>query len=928
MGVVYAAWDRDTESLCALKTLPHLAAEQLYRLKKEFRAVSDVDHSGLVQLGELFQDGDTCFFTMELLDAVDFQSYVRTDNPRGAASQPPDSHAASAPTMRMPGLHQAPRATASSAPTMRVTERHASRRNAGGAAAAARLPSRPDSLSLAPADTVPSVGSGHFDEERVRAGLEQLAAAVVALHDKGIVHRDLKPSNVLIESSGRLVVLDFGIAGSVYGADFDDGGEALGTPAFMAPEQTLTSARITPACDWYAVGCILFHALTGRFPFEGPAGQVMASKREQSAPGVGSLIENCPPDLDELCSALLARAPGERPNGPQVLARLRARTHSDRPATASATNDIFVGRERELQRLLDALDAAATGQAASLLVEGEPGVGKSELVEQFLARAAAVEPVTVLRGRCYERENIPFKGLDALIDALSGHLKRQPNEATRAMLPPGAHLVAALFPVLYRVPAIAERAPPLDRRDLTPTQRSAAFDALGDLLEAVGRQARLVLFLDDLQWAGDDSFELLNTLARRSPPLPALLLGTRRTTDAWTREAAAAESSKAEAVRPFPLGEAFARLPVSGLSTTESARLLDELQPVARTQAHLEALLREAGGHPLFLRELARACADDPTVVTTAPLDEILRSRIGRLPFAARALLEVVALAGVPLPAPVVARVAGVARAESVAMLRRLRREQLIRTDGASSRTIAPYHDRVREAIAEGLTQGTYAAALDLDGTAIHLALARELTRARAEDSQPVSAATLVKFHSQLLLSSNFDEATVLRFLGVLALSVDADRAYLFEYDAVEKADQVSASQRFEWSGESCDPQIDNPELQGLPMSELFPRWVNAFAKGDSIWGPVSEFPEAERGILEPQDIQSILVCPVGDSDEVWGFVGFDDCRGVRQWDRYERQLLATASSAFAAALGHRNAKDRLDLARTALQATLRTIGR
>ncbi|MCR9161206.1 MAG: GAF domain-containing protein [Nannocystaceae bacterium] len=178
---------------------------------------------------------------------------------------------------------------------------------------------------------------------------------------------------------------------------------------------------------------------------------------------------------------------------------------------------------------------------------------------------------------------------------------------------------------------------------------------------------------------------------------------------------------------------------------------------------------------------------------------------------------------------------------------------------------------------------------------------------------------------SKALLRSDFEQAAVVAFLDALGSSIDADRAYVFEHQVVDGA--LTTSQRFEWNSGNAAPQIDNPELQHVPMDEVLPRWQASFLRREPVWGLVRDFPAAEREILEPQDIRSILVCPIIADTEVWGFVGFDDCRRERTWSREERDLLAGASSALAAALRHQTVRQRLAVARAALRETVGRLG-
>src|SRR5262245_2346636 len=226
MGVVYEAFDDEREGVVALKTLRAIDADARLRFKTEFRALQDLQHANLVQLGELIEAEGQLFFTMELVQGVDFLSYVRKD---GA-----------------PGPHSSP-----DAPTTTID--HA-------------LP------AVAPPPRRPG-----FDEPRLRAALSQLARGLAALHAAGKVHRDIKPSNILVSDAGRVVLLDFGLVEDVAGQKRTSSLLA-GTAAFMAPEQYQPHVPAGPACDWYSVGVLLYLALTGRLPFDGPPDVVRETK--------------------------------------------------------------------------------------------------------------------------------------------------------------------------------------------------------------------------------------------------------------------------------------------------------------------------------------------------------------------------------------------------------------------------------------------------------------------------------------------------------------------------------------------------------------------------------------------------------------------------------------------------------------------------
>jgi len=140
------------------------------------------------------------------------------------------------------------------------------------------------------------------------------------------------------------------------------------------------------------------------------------------------------------------------------------------------------------------------------------------------------------------------------------------------------------------------------------------------------------------------------------------------------------------------------------------------------------------------------------------------------------------------------------------------------------------------------------------------------------------------------------------RCLGAVGAALEVDRVYVFE--AHEDASGVSCcSQRFEWSRDVVAPQIDNPELQGVPF-EALGDWEENLRAERPMGFLVADYEhEAVREILEAQDIVSILVVPVTLRDELWGFVGFDDCTRARSWREPEVAALTALAGAVGAAM-------------------------
>jgi len=152
----------------------------------------------------------------------------------------------------------------------------------------------------------------------------------------------------------------------------------------------------------------------------------------------------------------------------------------------------------------------------------------------------------------------------------------------------------------------------------------------------------------------------------------------------------------------------------------------------------------------------------------------------------------------------------------------------------------------------------------------------------------------LLRAFSLLLSGRGIEEA-----MGCLGEAAGADRVYVFALHPHPQTGETAASQLWEWCREGVEPQLENPQLQNLPMLRSgFGRWLSELGQGRLVFGAVRGFPETEQPLLESQGIRSILVAPVFRRGELWGFVGFDAVREERVWQEAEREVLRAAAAA------------------------------
>lgn len=160
---------------------------------------------------------------------------------------------------------------------------------------------------------------GRLPEATAASIFRALCAGLAAVHEAGIVHRDLKSDNVFLAADGdtdRVVVMDFGLARALeqpHSRFASSGRQLLGTAAYMAPEQ-VEGGKVTRAADIYALGIVMFEALTGQVPFSGAtAASVALSRLRLEAPKPSTLVPELGPAWDALTSRCLARDPRARP---------------------------------------------------------------------------------------------------------------------------------------------------------------------------------------------------------------------------------------------------------------------------------------------------------------------------------------------------------------------------------------------------------------------------------------------------------------------------------------------------------------------------------------------------------------------------------------------------------------------------------------
>lgn len=465
-------------------------------------------------------------------------------------------------------------------------------------------------------------------EQKLRM-LRQVLYALVYLHRHRVIHRDIKPPNVWVEANGTVKVLDFGIA--IRERDLS-GEHVAGTLYYMAPEIFLSGSP-SASSDLYSVGVMAYEMFSGRLPFEGSVTEVMQNIVSDPPP---LHYLNADDALKAWIGVLLAKRPQHRPaNAIEALKTLIGLSSTQ--SSSLESEDIresflqhapFIGRHREMQNIVTALDQLSGGTGSSLLISGESGVGKSRLIEEARVQAL-IKGAFVLHGQGAEGGGLRYQLWRDVLPRLS--LSTPLNDLEAGIVLDVVPSIAAL------IGRAVQPAPVL----VGAGQHSRLIETI---VEIFRRQTRpIALFLEDLHWASE-SLDVLDALIPLTHERPLFIIGSYRADD------------RPDLPQRLPDMQPLTLAPLSTLEMRDLCSAV--LGEVKAYNPIVQRLEKETEGNAFFAVEFIRALAEDagslsrviqtplPEQLHAVGVDRLLERRIGRLPNWGLKLLQLVAVAG------------------------------------------------------------------------------------------------------------------------------------------------------------------------------------------------------------------------------------------------------------------------------------------
>lgn len=502
------------------------------------------------------------------------------------------------------------------------------------------------------------------------------AEALAAAHAAGIIHRDIKSENIMLTPSGDVKVMDFGLAKLQDMSLLTQEGGVLGTVAYMSPQQA-SGETVDHRTDIFSLGVFLYELLTGKLPFGAEYEMaIIYSILNEDPVSVIDLNPQLPEVLDRVVVKALRKELNHRYQSADEFAadlkkvkdflkegqEIEAKELDLIAAIDKEKREVrgflarLIGRDKEFEVLKKLLIQTSESEGQTVFIAGEAGIGKSRLVAE-LEKYARNKKITMLSGRCTFKQGVqPYQ---PFVEAIKNYFDIKgvgTDDRLREFVREKAPELTNRLPLLRMFLNIKED------DDVVLESKEQLWEAIFNLIVSISRERAIILFLDDMQWADEDTLNLFYYTSRNITMKKVMIAGTYRSED----------------VLADPEGKAHPLLEIQRQLNREGLLTVLELQRLAATDVHsmvdslfpgtdfgepfYEAVFSETEGNPFFAMEMLKLLRSEGIIEKVngtyrlhenfdrfeipGKIHDIVMMRIGRLNEEEREMLEVGAVEG------------------------------------------------------------------------------------------------------------------------------------------------------------------------------------------------------------------------------------------------------------------------------------------
>jgi predicted ATPase/serine phosphatase RsbU (regulator of sigma subunit)/tRNA A-37 threonylcarbamoyl transferase component Bud32 len=554
------------------------------------------------------------------------------------------------------------------------------------------------------------------------------------LHKNNIIHLDIKPDNILVnEKSGAVKITDFGISAAlthandeIYNPDVIEG-----TLAYMSPEQTGRMNRtVDYRTDLYSLGITFYEMLTGEVPFKSkdPMELIHSHIARQPTPP-RELNPSTPPVISAIIMKLLSKTPEERYQNSLGLAAdinecLNQLTQNNKIGMFPlATKDIstkfnipqtLIGRSGEIEELMQSFERIDSGRCEIMLVTGNPGIGKSALINEIRKPIIAKKGFFISGKYDQFRRDVPYSSIIQAFQWLVKQILVQSDENLRMykerLINALGNIGKVITDVIPQVELIVGKQP--DIPGLGPEETQNRFNlVLRNFTNVFAtKESPLVLLLDDLQWADPASLQLIKTIVTQRENIFLLFLGAYRdnevsqshpliiTLDEIRKKGVPINTIHLQPLKPED---------VNALTANALRRDAKMTIPLGRL------IYDKTNGNPFFVNQFLKTLYDERMIEydsrsgwkwdiekitqmqVTDNVVELMAGKISKLPENTRKMLKICACIGNRFDLAMISLVSGTSIEKTLEYLTVAIEEGLVGLHGDNYRF---HHDRIQEA--------------------------------------------------------------------------------------------------------------------------------------------------------------------------------------------------------------------------------------